>query len=213
MSEFTDWHNDLLGAKVVEALKKNNFTASYVKTRKEALEKLLALIPQAATIGIAGSWTIKEIGLDTALEKRGNTVYNHNKPGLTKEESLEVRRKELLSDVFLTGTNAVTLDGQLVNVDGAGNRVAAMTFGPKQVYVIVGTNKIVKDLNEAQQHIKLYAAPINNKRLNLPNPCVKTGECMNCQSPSRICNITTIMHKRPMAIQIHVVVVGEQLGF
>ncbi|MEN6567128.1 MAG: lactate utilization protein [Veillonellales bacterium] len=213
MSEFTDWHNDLLGAKVVEALKKNNFAASYVKTRKEALEKLLALIPQAATIGIAGSWTIKEIGLDTALEKRGNTVYNHNKPGLTKEESLEVRRKELLSDVFLTGTNAVTLDGQLVNVDGAGNRVAAMTFGPKQVYVIVGTNKIVKDLNEAQQHIKLYAAPINNKRLNLPNPCVKTGECMNCQSPSRICNITTIMHKRPMAIQIHVVVVGEQLGF
>lgn len=213
MSEFTDWHNDVLGTKVVEALKKNNFAASYVKTRKEALEKLLALIPQTATIGIAGSWTIKEIGLDTALEDRGNTVYNHNKPGLTKEESLAVRRKELLSDVFLTGTNAVTLDGQLVNVDGAGNRVAAMTFGPQQVYVIVGINKIVKDVNEAQQHIKLYAAPINNKRLSLPNPCVKTGECMNCQSPSRICNITTIMHKRPLAIQIHIVVVGEQLGF
>lgn len=213
MSEFTNWHNQTIGAKVVEALQKNNFTASYVNTKQEALDKLAALIPQDATVGIGGSWTIKEVGIDTLLEERGNTVFNHNKPGLTKEETLALRRKELTCDVFLTSTNALTLKGELVNVDGTGNRVAAMVFGPKKVIIITGVNKIVTSLDAAMDRIELAAAPINNKRLNMPNPCAKTGECMDCQGPTRICNVTTIMHKRPPATDIEVIIIGEQLGF
>ncbi|VBB07408.1 Hypothetical protein LUCI_2654 [Lucifera butyrica] len=213
MSQFTEWHNDLLGEKVVQALIKNNFSAAYVKTRQEACQQILALIPPEATIGMGGSWTVKELGLDEALEVRGNPIFNHNKPGLTPAEAAELRRRQLTADVFLTGTNTVTLDGKLVNVDGNGNRVAAMIYGPKKVIVIAGINKIVKDVEAAERRIEQYAAPINNKRLGRPNPCVQTGVCMDCQLPTRICNVTTILRKRPSATDIHVVVVGEELGF
>lgn len=213
MSEFNTWHKQTIGAKVVEALQKNHFTASYVNTKQEALEKLATLIPKDATVGIAGSWTIKEVGIDTLLEERGNTVFNHNKPGLAPEVSLELRRKQLTCDVFLTSTNALTLKGELVNVDGSGNRVASMIFGPKKVFVITGVNKIVTNLDTAMDRIELVAAPINNKRLNRPNPCTVTGECMDCQGPTRICNVTTVMHKKPPSSDIEVIIIGEELGF
>lgn len=212
MSEFTGWHNQTIGAKVVEALQKNNFTASYVNTKQEALDKLAALIPLEAAVGIGGSWTIKEIGIDTLLEERGNTVYNHNKPGLSPEESMALRRKEMTCDVFLTGTNALTLKGELVNVDGAGNRVAAMIFGPKKVIVVTGINKVVTNVEAAMDRIELIAAPINNKRLNRPNPCTVTGQCMDCQGPTRICNVTTVIRKKT-ATDIEVIIIGEELGF
>jgi L-lactate utilization protein LutB len=213
MSELKTWHNQTIGARVVEALQKNNFTASYVNTKQEALDKLAALIPGDATVGIGGSATIKEVGIDTLLEERGNTVFNHNKPGLSPEESLALRHNQLSCDVFLTSTNALTLKGELVNVDGSGNRVAAMIFGPKKVIVITGVNKIVTDIDTAMDRIELFAAPINNKRLNRPNPCTVTGECMDCQGPTRICNVTTVMHKKPGAIDIEVIIIGEDLGF
>ena len=213
MNEFNEWHHDTLGAKAVDALTKNNFTATYVKTRQEALEQIMSLIPSDATVGVGGSWTIKEIGLDTALELRGNTMFNHNKPGLSPETSMSLRRQQLTADVFLTSSNAITLDGKLVNVDGSGNRVAAMIFGPQKVIVIAGVNKIVRDVAEAERRIELYAAPINNKRLEQPNPCTRTGVCMDCQLPTRICNITTILRKRPPATDIHVFIIGQELGF
>ena len=213
MSELKTWHNQTIGAKVVEALQKNHFTASYVNTKEEALEKLSTLISKEATVGIGGSATIKEIGIDDLLEERGNTVFNHNKPGLSPEEATELRHKEMSCDVFLTGTNALTLKGELVNVDGSGNRVAAMIFGPKKVIVIAGINKVVTNLETAMDRIELFAAPINNKRLNRPNPCTVTGECMDCQGPTRICNVTTVMHKKPGGTDVEVIIVGEQLGF
>ena len=112
---------DTIGAKAVEALIKNNFTATYVKDRKEAVEKVLALIPADATVGMGGSWTTTvDLGLSDILEDRGNTVYNHNKPGITPETAAIFRQKQLTADIFITGTNALTLDGKLVNVDGAG---------------------------------------------------------------------------------------------
>ncbi|MDR3560671.1 MAG: lactate utilization protein [Negativicutes bacterium] len=214
MNEMQTWHADTLGAKTAEALIKNNFKASYVKTSKEAIEQILALIPAGATVGIGGSYTISgDLALGEVLEKRGHTVYNHNKPGLTPEQILDCRHKQLSCDVFLSGSNAVTMDGQLVNVDGVGNRVAAMIFGPKKVIVIAGINKIVRDVTEAERRIELYAAPINNKRLNRPNPCTQTGICMNCQGPTRICNITTIIRKKPALTDLNVVLIGEDLGF
>ena len=213
MKQFIQWHNDTFGEKVVKALEKNNFQAHYAVNRTVAIEKALSLIPAGATIGVGGSWTLKELGIPEQLAKNGHTVYDHNIPGLTMEESLALRRKELLSDVFLSGANAITLDGQLVNTDGSGNRVAAMSFGPKKVIVIVGVNKIVSDLDAAMERIETVAAPINNKRLDRPNPCTITGMCMDCQGSTRICNITSILHKRPPAIDLHVIVVGEELGF
>ena len=213
MKQFIQWHNDTFGEKVVKALEKNNFHAHYAVNRTEAIEKALSLIPAGATIGVGGSWTLKELGIPEQLAKKGHTVYDHNVPGLAMEESLTLRRKELLCDVFLSSANAVTLDGQLVNTDGSGNRVAAMSFGPKKVIVIVGVNKIVSDLDAAMERIETVAAPINNKRLDRPNPCTITGMCMDCQGSTRICNITSILHKRPPAIDFHVIVVGEELGF
>jgi len=214
MNEFRAWHADALGVKAVEALNKNNFQAVYVKTRQEAIEKVLSLVPAQAAVGVGGSWTIaSELGLPDRLESLGHTVYDHNKPGLAPEVALDYRRKQLSCDVFLTGTNAITLDGKLVNVDGAGNRVAAMIFGPKKVIIVAGINKIVRDVAEAERRIELYAAPINNKRLKRPNPCTATGMCMDCQGPTRICNVTTILRKRPMLAEIHIIVVGEELGF
>jgi L-lactate utilization protein LutB len=213
MKQFIQWHNDTFGEKVVKALEKNNFQAHYAVNRDAAIEKALSLIPGGATIGIGGSWTLKELGIPEQLAKNGHTVYDHNVPGLAMEESLALRRKELLCDVFLSSANAVTLDGQLVNTDGSGNRVAAMSFGPKKVIVIVGVNKIVSDLDAAMERIETVAAPINNKRLDRPNPCTITGMCMDCQGSTRICNITSILHKRPPAIDFHVIIVGEELGF
>lgn len=213
MNPSIQWHNDTFGEKVVKALEKNNFQAYYAANRTEAVEKVLALIPANATIGVGGSWTLKELGIPEQLEKKGHTVYDHNKPGLALEESIALRRKELLCDVFLSGTNAITLDGQLVNTDGTGNRVAAMSFGPQKVIVVVGVNKIVSDLDAAMERIEIYAAPINNKRLGRPNPCTVTGMCMDCQGSTRICNITTILHKKPPMIDFQVIVVGEELGF
>jgi hypothetical protein len=213
LKEFKTWSNDTLGAKAVDALTKNNFKASYCKSRYEAAKELLALIPENATVGVGGSWSIVELDVLDELEKRGHTIYNHNKAGLTAEEVLAFRRAELTCDVFLTGTNALTLDGKLVNVDATGNRVAAMMFGPKQVIVVAGVNKIVRNIEEAESRIKMFAAPINNKRLKRPNPCTVSGICMDCQGPTRICNITTVIGKRPPATPMHILVVGEELGF
>lgn len=213
MNEITEWHNDVTGAKVVEALQKNGFQAVYCGTKAEAAEKILGLVPEPGTVGVGGSWTVGELGVIDTLKERGNTILNHSAPGLTDEERMQVRRAQLTCDVFLTGSNAVTMDGRLVNTDGNGNRVAAMIFGPGRVIVVAGVNKVVRDVAEAEERIRQVAAPMNNKRLNTPNPCVKTGVCMDCQGPTRICNVTTIMNKRPRSTEMHVVIVGEELGF
>lgn len=212
MNDFVKWHRDTIGEKVVGALTKNNFTATYLKTREEAAAKLLELIPPTATIGFGGSVTLSELGIITKLEERGNPVLNFLKPGLSPQEVRAIRRQHLLADVYLSGTNAVTLDGKLVNVDASGNRVGPMLFGPDKVFIVVGVNKIVKDVAAAEERVKIWASPANNKRLSYPNPCAQTGVCVNCQGPSRICNITTIVHKRPRLTDVHVIVVGENLG-
>ncbi len=213
MNPLKIWRNETIGVKVVESLKKNNFQATYCSTGSEAVAEILKLIPSNATVGVGGSQAVAELGILDQLAAQGNIILNHNQPGLDATQKLAVRRQQLTCDVFLAGTNAVTMDGKLVNTDGTGNRVAAMIFGPKKVIVVVGMNKIVKDLAAAEQRIKSWAAPFNNKRLNTPNPCVKAGECQDCQGPTRICNVTTIIGKRPSLTDIHIFIVGEDLGF
>lgn len=212
MNDLIKWHRAAIGEKVVSALTKNNFTASFVETREAATAKLLELIPADATIGFGGSVTLGELGIIDKLEERGNNVLNYLKPGLSPQEVRAIRRQHLLADIYLSGTNAVTLEGKLVNVDATGNRVGAMLFGPDKVFIVVGVNKIVKDVAEAENRVKIWASPPNNKRLGYPNPCAQTGICVDCQGPTRICNITTIVHKKPRLTDVHVIVVGEDLG-
>ncbi len=208
-----EWHKNLMAQKTVEALKKNNFEAEYVASKEEARERLLSLIPAGATIGKGGSMTIAELDVLDELEKKGHCIYNHGLSNLSPEEKDDIRKKELTCDYFLCSTNALTLDGKLVNVDGTGNRVAAMIYGPKEVIIVTGINKLVKDVERAIERIETVAAPINCKRFNFTNPCTKSGMCMDCQADTRICNVTTIMHKKPSRSSIRVIIVGEQLGY
>lgn len=212
MNATQEWHNEVIGKRVVEALKKNRFDAIYIPTKEAAREKILEMINPEASIGIGGSVTTRELQVLDELSKRGNIIFNHSVPNLSSEEKLPIRRKQLTADFFLTSTNAVTMDGKLVNVDGTGNRVAAMIFGPKKVIITAGINKVAKDLDSALERIEMEAAPLNNKRLNLPNPCTISGSCEDCQGKTRICNVFTIMKKKPSQTDITVIIVGEDLG-
>lgn len=211
--ELKNWHNKVLGKRVEKALEKNNFAAAYFEGREEALQYILDNIPRDAQVGVGGSSTVREIDLLSVLQEKGYDLFDHNKPGLSPQEKTAERYKQLTSDIFLTSANAITLKGELVNRDGIGNRVASMVFGPKKVIIVAGINKVVKDIEAADERIKLKAAPLNTKRHELPNPCLKTGECADCQGPDRICRITTIIHKRPPLTDIHVVIIGEDLGY
>ncbi|MDR2588575.1 MAG: lactate utilization protein [Spirochaetales bacterium] len=213
MNEVMRWHHEALAKRTVEALKKNHFDAVYFQGAREAAEFVMGFVKEGASVGFGGSMTITDMGMQEKVKAKGGVVLDHNAPGLSDEERAVIRRKQLLCDVFLTGTNAVTIDGCLLNVDGAGNRVAAMTFGPGKVIVVAGTNKIRKNLDEALERVRHYAAPLNNKRLAKTNPCTVTGTCMDCQADTRICNIYTTMKRKPSVTDMTVVLVGEALGY
>jgi len=208
-----DWHREALARQVVEKLKINGFDAVYFSSRQEAVEHVLSYINSGTVVGIGGSMTLVELGIPDLAQAKGAQVLNHNLSGLSPEEKLEIRRRQLVSDVFLCSSNGITLDGCLVNVDGAGNRVAALTFGPKKVVVVAGVNKICRDVEAAFDRVKTTASPMNNKRLNRPNPCTVTGVCADCQGKTRICRIYSVIKKLPMGADITVVMVGEDLGY
>ena len=207
------WHQETRGKKVVAALEKNGFTAAYFPDGASAAAHLISLIPDGSSVGLGGSMTIRAMDVAPKLIQKGCTLLDHSNAELSVEERVAIRRKQLTADIFLCSSNALTMQGQMVNVDGSGNRVAAMMFGPGKVVIAVGTNKLVGSLEEAHARIKAVAGPVNNKRLNCPNPCVETGQCMDCQGKSRICNLTTIIHRRPLFTDIHVLVIGEELGY
>jgi len=200
--------------KVIESLKKNEMEAAYFQTVAEAREEVLRRIPSGARVGIGGSITLREMGILEALEKRGNEVYDHWEEGLSKERRQEVGKMQQRADFFLASTNALTLDGKLINVDATGNRVASMIFGPERVMVIAGVNKIVKNLNEGLARLKKVAAPRNCQRRKDPTPCAQDLVCHNCDTPARLCRVTTIIERRPWGIkEFAVFLVGEELGY
>jgi len=195
------------------ALKANGFEVIYVDNAKEALNKVMLLIPKEAKVGIGGSVSVRDIGLAEAIEKQGNTIFMDWGKPLELKEKLKVRKESLTSDVYLTSSNAITLQGQLVNIDGTGNRVSAMIFGPKKVIIVAGANKLVDTLDEAFARIRNIAGPLNGKRLNLKTPCALTGKCTDCNSPDRMCKVTVILEKKPNFSDITIVLVGEKLGY
>ena len=195
------------------ALKANGFKVIYADNSKEALDKVMSLIPKEAKVGIGGSVTVRDIGLVEAIEKQNNPIFMDWGKPLELKEKLKVRKEALTIDVYLTSSNAITLQGQLVNIDGTGNRVSAMIFGPKKVIIIAGANKLVGTLDEALARIKNIACPLNGKRLNLNTPCALTGKCTDCNSPDRMCKVTVILEKKPNLSDITIVLVGENLGY
>jgi hypothetical protein len=194
-------------------LQNNGFEAVYCDSKQAAVENIMDEARNANSVGIGGSRTIQELQLIPELTNIGKELLHHNLPGLSPDEQLVVRRGELTCDLFLTSSNAITLAGQLVNVDGVGNRVGAMTFGPKKVIVIAGRNKIVEDLDAAFKRIKAIAAPANAHRFNMKLPCAITGFCNDCNSPECICRITVILDRRPSLSNIRVLIVNDDMGY
>jgi len=207
------WRDETIGNAAVKALQKNGFDAVYVADIEEAAQRVMAFIEKGKTIGFGGSMTIKALRIPEKAQELGAIILDHNAPGLTPEKKLEILRSQLTCDVFISSSNAVTLEGYIVNVDGNGNRVAALTFGPKKTIVVVGTNKIVRNEQEAWNRIETLASPMNNKRLDKPNPCVKTGLCQDCALETRICRAYQVLRRRPSLSDFTVIIVGSHLGF
>lgn len=207
------WRSETLGRRACEALAKNGFEARFVPTGAEALELVATYIKPGMKVGFGGSMSVRGIGVQERAKALGAELLDHNAPGLDAAQKLEILRAQLSCDLFVSSTNALTLEGELLNVDGNGNRVAALSFGPRKTVVVAGVNKIVRDLEEAQSRLETWAAPMNNKRLDKTNPCVKAGSCQDCQGEGRICRVYSILKRKPSLSDFTVIVVGEALGF
>lgn len=201
---------------VKEALESNNFEVFIADNSEEASNIVLEkVIPNEniKSVSWGGSMTFVRTGLYDALKnKKEFKILDTFDKSLSNDEKTQLRREALLTDLFVTGTNALTEDGCLVNLDMIGNRVGALTFGPKYVLILTGRNKIVPDIDTAMKRIKNYVAPTNAMRLDMKTPCVKTGECSECKASARICNSWTITQKSFPKKRVKVILINEDLG-
>ena len=212
MEQWEQWYREKQVDRTIEALKKNRFDVFFVPDRKAALDEVMKRIPDGATVSLGGSVTLDQIGVVEALKNRKITPVWPSVQAKTPEELRNLIQRSFATDVFLSGTNAITEDGKLYNVDATGNRVGAMVVGPKKVIVVSGVNKIVKDEEAAEKRVKECVAPQNAKRLGRKTPCAETGVCGDCSSPDRICNIYVTLKKKPSRTEFVVILVGEPLG-
>lgn len=204
--------NDALAARVIKGLESRNMAGYYVHTKEEALKKALELIPEGSSISWGGARSAEEIGLTEALIQGDYVVYNRA-DAKTPEEVREVYRKTFDCDFFLGSTNAMSEDGVLINIDGNANRVSAFAFGPANVLLIVGMNKVVKTEADALSRARNEAAPINTQRFGLSTPCIKTGSCYDCKCEDTICcQILTTRFSR-VKDRFKIILVDEELGF
>lgn len=212
MSEPKAQYYQKRGEILVKNLNARHFDAYYCATREEALEKALELIPQGASVSWGGAMSAQEIGLMDAV-RQGNYHTIDREACQTPEEKLAAAREGMFADVFLTGANGLSLDGQMVNIDGTGNRVAATIYGPKTVVVIAGMNKVMDTLEEAVRRARTVAAPMNKQRFpNNQTPCAVTGTCGDCKSEGCICNQIVITRNCRPAGRIRFILVGQDLG-
>ena len=212
MATHIDKYYQKRGEILVKNLMARHFDAWYCDTKEEALAKALELIPEGSTVGWGGALSAQQIGLMDALNK-GNYAAIDRDRCATPEEKAQAVKESMFADFFLTGANALSLDGQMVNIDGAGNRVSAIIFGPKNVLVIAGMNKVMDDLDAAVNRARTVAAPMNKQRFDPNTPCAVTGSCADCKVEGCICNhIVITRHCRPVG-RIKFILVGEPLGF
>lgn len=211
-NDYQTWLWEKTGGECVKNLKKHGFDAHLFPGVDEARAFILDMISGYQTFGFGGSDTTRSLGLVEALRAKGKTVYDHWVQGLSGEENLAIRKNQMLADCFLCSANAVSVTGEIVNVDGMGNRTNGMTFGPKKVVIAAGMNKVRPDLESALRRVKEVAGPMRARSLNMQTPCAETGVCNDCNAPQRICRVTTILHRRPMLTDTTVVLIGATLG-
>lgn len=213
----TEQYWSIMLARAAKALDDNKFGVSIHQTAKEAaahlVENMLTL-DWTGKVNFGGSASVLQSGVVDMLKTiPGADIVPSYDPHMDKEEMIRLRREHFICDLYLCSSNAVSMDGKLLNVDGTGNRVASMTYGPRQVVLFVGRNKLCETFDVAVDRERNVASPINNMRLNLPNPCVKAGRCMDCRSPRRICNYRVLTERSFPEKRIHVLLINEELGF
>ena len=207
------WLWEKLGEKCVKNLKKHGFDAHFAATPEDAKTVILNMISEFETYGFGGSDTTRALGITEVLKGQGKTVYDHWQTGLSREEDLELRLAQGRCDCFFCSANAISATGEIVNVDGVGNRNNAMSFGTRKVVVVAGMNKVTHDLDSALARVRNVAAPMRAKSLNMETPCAETGVCSDCNAPQRICRITTILHRKPMMTDLSVILINRAMGF
>lgn len=210
---YQNWLGQRLGERCVKAFKKHGFDAHFVSGVEEARTLILDMVSDCETFGFAGSDTTRSLGLLEELKSKGKTVFDHWQKGLSKEEDMEIRLQQGRSDCLLCSANAISATGEVVNVDGIGNRTSGMGFGPKKVIIVAGMNKVRPDLDSALRRVWEVAGPMRARSLNMETPCAETGVCSDCNAPQRICRITTILHRKPILTDVSVVLVNQNLGF
>ena len=209
MNENIVKRNELLAQKVIKGLESRNMSGYYAASKEEALKKALELIPEGSSITMGGAMSVHEIGLTEVLKNGDYDFIDRD----AYEDKREAMLKAYDADIFLSGANAMTDDGVIINIDGNANRVSAIAQGPKKVIFIVGMNKICSDPDAAIKRARNVAAPINAQRFGLDTPCSKTGSCFNCKSPDTICCQILITRYSRHKDRIHVIVVNDNLGF
>ena len=204
--------NQRMAEKLIKNLKQRHFEAYYCATAAEAVAQVSALIPDGSSVTWGGSMTIRSIGLTQTLHQRPLTVLDRDE-AKDREEAQRIYHEAFNCDYYLSSVNAMSEDGVLVNIDGNGNRVAAITYGPKKVIFVVGLNKVAQDVNSALSRARGTASPINARRFDINTPCQIDGLCHNCKSPDSICNYIHFLRNSHPAGRHTVVLVGEDLGY
>ena len=204
--------NERLAAKLIKNLARRNMSAIYCKTASEAIEKILSMIPEGSSISWGGSMTIRDMGLTEALHRKGTYHLYDRDLAQTREEAMDIYRKAFGADYYLSSANAISEDGVIVSIDGNGNRVAAITFGPKHVLFVIGLNKVAQTVEAALARARSTASPINASRFGIQTPCQIDGVCHNCNSDDCICNYVHFLRHSPHSRHT-IVLVGEDLGY
>ena len=206
--------NEVLGGKITKALLSNgDKTAAYAPTGEDACRMAVGMIPDGCSVGVPGTVTVWQIGLMEKLTGKKCVVFHHWDPTLTPETKPGRLKEENGADWFITSSNALTVDGRMVNIDGTGNRVAGMAWGTGKILFIVGMNKVEMNLERAIARAHDAATPPNAARIGMNTPCVKTGHCIDCNSPERACRAILILERVPFGREAHVILVGENLGY
>lgn len=213
MDKNVSWYMSKRVQRTVENLEKHNISGCYVENEKQLIEKLKKVIPPNALIGVGDSMTLFETGVIEFLRNGNYRFLDKYRAGITGEEKKEIYRQCFSADVFLSSTNAITEKGELYNIDGNGSRVAPMLYGPEQVVIVAGINKIVQNIEEAEKRARNYAAPTDAKRLGKDTPCANLGYCVDCESKNRICNDFVLIRGQFIKDRIKVIIVGKQLGY
>lgn len=199
-------------ATVIQNFKKRGIEGYYCPTSKDAVAKAMDFMDAPSVVSWGGSMTLEECGMMEALQNSGHTLLDRHSAA-TPEEKKELMSKIYVCDYFFMSSNAITLDGQLVNIDGAGNRVSCMAFGPSTVIVMAGMNKLVPDVKAGMDRVRNMAAPPNNIRLDHKTPCAVTGKCEDCLSPECICSFMVVTRRSHIPGRIKVILIGEELGY